>query len=185
MAKLIVYSGDKVVREIPLVKEPFFIGRALESDLAVMDHLVSRKHAKIEKDGGGGLWKVTDLGSSNGVFVNDQKVKERVLGDGDKVRIGSATIEFKDELANRRTARGTGMHIAFSGESERRSDLLRQVRNIDSFRFGEHHGPFQRVFELPYVSRPLIVFYGGESFFRQPRDVSLQLLIQGLDEMVG
>ena len=121
MAKLIVYSGDKVVREIPLVKEPFFIGRALESDLAVMDHLVSRKHAKLERDmSNGNAWKVQDLGSSNGIYVNDVKMasaQAQFLNDGDIVRIGSATIEFKDDVP--RGARVSGkMQIAFSAPAD-------------------------------------------------------------------
>jgi adenylate cyclase len=119
MAKLIVYNGDQVVREIPLVKEPFYIGRALESDLAVMDHLVSRRHAKLERDPAAeGCWRVSDLGSSNGVYVNEQKiVGEKHLFDGDICRIGSATIHFKDDVS--REARSSRrMSIAFTPQEE-------------------------------------------------------------------
>jgi len=119
MAKLIVYNGEQVVREIPLVKEPFFIGRALESDLAVMDHLVSRKHAKLERDPSAeGGWKVADLGSSNGVYVNDAKITgERLLLDGDIFRIGSATIHFKDDVS--REARSSRrMSVSISPQEE-------------------------------------------------------------------
>src|SRR5271165_1714633 len=90
MARILLLQGTQVVREIALEKSPFMIGRALESDLAVMDHLVSRKHAKIERDPASGCWRVLDLGSSNGIYVNDVR---------DRLRVGSAVIEFQGDQA--------------------------------------------------------------------------------------
>jgi adenylate cyclase len=94
MPKLLVYQGDEVVREVAIERSPFAIGRALESDLAVMDHLVSRRHARIYRSEDG-AWRIEDLGSSNGIYVNEQRVAEAALADGDRLRIGSAHLCFR------------------------------------------------------------------------------------------
>ncbi len=149
MAKLIVYSGEQIVRELPLQKEPFYIGRALESDLAVMDHLVSRRHAKLERDTTqGGAWKVQDLGSSNGVFVNDQRIQDRVLDDGDRVRIGSAVIEFRDE-SRAGTKKSNRVSIAFErGDEPAGLAVMKSVVDLRSDYTSVPGGPASGVLSL-------------------------------------
>lgn len=93
MAKLLLQKGTEIVREIVLAKTPFTIGRALESDLALMDHLVSRKHAQIVR-GEDGRWRIEDLASSNGIYVNDEKVPQALLAPNDLVRIGSSVMTY-------------------------------------------------------------------------------------------
>ena len=66
------------------------IGRDPESDVVLNDPATSRRHAHIEfKDG---KYVLTDLGSANGTLVNDQRVKERVLSDGDVIKIGQNVL---------------------------------------------------------------------------------------------
>jgi adenylate cyclase len=107
MAKLEIQQGGEVVREVALAKSPFLIGRALESDLALMDHLVSRKHAEIARDQATGRWRIVDLGSSNGIYVNETRVPDALLHESDSLRIGSSQMTFRDDaaLAPRRLAR--------------------------------------------------------------------------------
>ena len=71
------------------------IGRSAECDVSLVDQLVSRRHARIYIKEGKLL--VEDLGSSNGVEVNGQRVKERVLGDGDRLTIGEASFRVVRE----------------------------------------------------------------------------------------
>ena len=69
------------------------IGRLPECDVVLTDPAASRRHASIRAQGGGHL--LTDLGSTNGTFVNDEPVGERWLQDGDRITIGSAVLEFR------------------------------------------------------------------------------------------
>ena len=79
----------------PLADE-FVLGRA--GDLRLGDARVSRRHAKVYQEGGAYL--VTDMGSSNGTFLNEEKIGEpRPLSDGDVVRVGPFKMRFEQEPA--------------------------------------------------------------------------------------
>ena len=73
-----------------LEKSPFLIGRGESTDLQVVSHGVSREHAAIVREGH--TTRIRDLGSTNGTFVNGQRIKEVNLRDGDMVRV--ADVEF-------------------------------------------------------------------------------------------
>lgn len=73
-----------------VVRDTLTIGRD-GCDVNLADPLVSRRHAELVSSGGGGL-RVSDLGSSNGTFVNGRPVGgEHDLAEGDEVRIGDTT----------------------------------------------------------------------------------------------
>jgi VWFA-related protein len=74
-------------------KPSMTIGRAPGNDLVVEHPTVSRQHATIKIEGG--EFRLYDLGSSNGTFVNEQRVREPVaLRDGAAVRFGEARFVF-------------------------------------------------------------------------------------------
>lgn len=68
------------------------MGRSEKADVRVHDIKSSREHAEIVKVGKD--FVLTDLGSQNGVVVNDLKVKQHVLANGDKVIIGKTVYKF-------------------------------------------------------------------------------------------
>lgn len=76
-------------RTVPLCDDDLVIGRS-GGDVDVDDRGVSRQHARISRGPGGG-WTVTDLGSTNGTFLNGVRVRSAELQDGDEIRIGAAT----------------------------------------------------------------------------------------------
>ncbi|MSP60325.1 MAG: FHA domain-containing protein [Myxococcales bacterium] len=69
------------------------IGTAPGSTVTLNDTGVSRKHAGIRKADGG--YELADLGSSNGVYVNGEKVAKRRLQLGDVIRVGTTEMVFK------------------------------------------------------------------------------------------
>ena len=93
-AYLELWTGEGA-RLVPLRSEEASIGRAETNDLALTgDSTVSRVHAVIVRYGGG--WCVRDVGSTNGTFLNGQRLMgEQVLRAGDEIRIGSARIVFR------------------------------------------------------------------------------------------
>ncbi|MBN2560651.1 MAG: FHA domain-containing protein [Phycisphaerae bacterium] len=87
MTVALVTFGKKGVRkDFALETGPLVIGRKIDAALRIPVAEVSRSHCEITVNGS----KVTlrDLGSSNGTFVNDQKVAQAALKPGDRVKIG-------------------------------------------------------------------------------------------------
>lgn len=69
------------------------IGRSPSCDLPVPSPRVSRRHAWVHRDGA--HFAVSDLGSTNGTFVNEQRVNgARILKAGDRIRIGDHVVTF-------------------------------------------------------------------------------------------
>ena len=71
------------------------VGRLAECDVTIDDPSVSRRHARIFQDGG--TWTITDLGSTNGVKVNGERVVTADLHDGDRIELGNARLAFSLE----------------------------------------------------------------------------------------
>ena len=69
------------------------VGRGAECDLRLDDTFVSQEHARIfAKDGS---WYVEDLGSTNGTFVNEQRLAApAMLTSGDRIRVGTTVLEL-------------------------------------------------------------------------------------------
>ncbi len=72
-------------RNVVLSADRATLGRDPQSDIVVPAVYVSAKHARIERDGG--RHRIVDVGSRNGLFFNGQQVRERLLADGDVLRI--------------------------------------------------------------------------------------------------
>jgi pSer/pThr/pTyr-binding forkhead associated (FHA) protein len=75
------------------------IGKAEENDIALADDpTASKLHAMIEQFAAG--WCVSDLGSSNGTWVNGERIwGSRALRHADEVRIGQTRLRFRDPLS--------------------------------------------------------------------------------------
>ncbi len=89
--------GPLMGRRLALEKELYAIGRSADTDVQIERDSVSRRHAQIIRVQRG--WRIEDLGSTNGVYVNDQRLDERTgrahtLRDGDIVKIGDAILKF-------------------------------------------------------------------------------------------
>ncbi|MGH3753030.1 MAG: ATP-binding cassette domain-containing protein [Pseudonocardiaceae bacterium] len=68
------------------------IGRFPDNDAVLDDLLVSRHHAELHRFAGG--WRLVDLASANGTYVNGQRVSQTMVAEGDVIGIGHATLEL-------------------------------------------------------------------------------------------
>ena len=84
-------------RRFHLTGESTTVGRGTEADIVIEDTGVSRVHARFDVTEFGTI--LTDLGSTNGTFVEDQRIKEVTLLDGNVVTIGRTTIMYWDALS--------------------------------------------------------------------------------------
>jgi len=97
-AQLVVISGPDQGRTIPVEEgQTLFIGRGEGASPRLADPHVSRSHCRLEVDAG--KYRLTDLGSRTGTFVNDQQVPWHDLKPGDEIRIGSTRLRFNLEGA--------------------------------------------------------------------------------------
>jgi pSer/pThr/pTyr-binding forkhead associated (FHA) protein len=86
-------SGKYQGGEFPLrPNREIIIGRSSELDMVLVEDMVSRKHAKIITDARG--VSIQDLGSTNGTFVNGEKIRKVDLKDGDRILIGTSIIKL-------------------------------------------------------------------------------------------
>ena len=81
---------DKSSRTITFDGRPLTIGRASDNGVVLRDGRASRHHARI--DGRRGSLVLSDLGSTNGSFVNDRRIDSIALGEGDRIRVGTTTL---------------------------------------------------------------------------------------------
>ncbi len=86
-------SGKYQGGEFPLkMDRDVIIGRSSDLDMVLVEDMVSRKHAKISTHNGQVI--IQDLGSTNGTFVNGEKIKRVRLREGDRILIGTSIIKL-------------------------------------------------------------------------------------------
>src|SRR5271166_3151135 len=126
-------SGKYQGGEFPIVPDKqIVVGRSSDLDMVLVEDMVSRKHARIamQQDQ---IW-IEDLGSTNGTFVNGEKIKRARLKEGDRVLIGTSIrkviagdatspaardeAQVKQNLENVAAARRTSQARTMSGSIE-------------------------------------------------------------------
>lgn len=92
MPTLHVLQGPDKGRTFAALNEPSLIGRSSDQ-IALTDHSASRRHAEIRPSSGS--WILVDLNSSNGTYLNGQRVVAPVpLKHGDQIKVGSTLMVF-------------------------------------------------------------------------------------------
>lgn len=85
-------TGDLPEKTFRLLPDTFkTIGRATGADFIIDDPLVSRVHCRVHAHASGPL-DVTDLGSTNGTFVNGAQVTSATLASGDRLMVGRVEL---------------------------------------------------------------------------------------------
>jgi hypothetical protein len=119
-------SGKYQGGEFPLKSErQIIVGRSSDLDMVLVEDMVSRKHAKITVSGG----KVTieDLGSTNGTFVNGEKVKQARLKEGDRILVGTSILKLV--VSSKTAIDTTDAQVKASLEAAAKAQEARQTKN--------------------------------------------------------
>jgi two-component system cell cycle response regulator len=102
---LIYPPGPDMGKRFPLQRSEIVLGRGADCDIQVDRDSVSRRHARVYRNGE--TWSVEDLQSTNGSYVNDVPVTRSVLRDADFLKIGAAIFKFLS---------GTGVEASYYEE---------------------------------------------------------------------
>lgn len=112
-------SGKYQGGEIPIPDEgEMIIGRASDLDLVLVEDMVSRKHAKMVSEDG--TLSITDLGSTNGTFVNGEKIKRADLKRNDRILIGTSIIKVIP---------GADMSMDVGTDKDSQREMLEKIAN--------------------------------------------------------
>lgn len=94
------------------------VGRYAQADVRIDGPDVSRRHCRILLEDG--LWRIHDLGSTNGIYINGARLHEAVLHAGDQLWIGSVALVVEQAIGQRTI---TGKH----GQSAALASIVRAV----------------------------------------------------------
>src|SRR2546428_247896 len=90
--RLVASSGPLKGEIVTLADEEISIGRESSNQLCIANSSVSRRHCVISKEKG--RYKISDLQSLNGTFVNGTQVNQRLLDHGDQIKVGDSVFLF-------------------------------------------------------------------------------------------
>ena len=137
MPRLIVIKGADQGKQFELDESVVTIGRDSTSRLRLHDTEISRRHAELQRTPEG--YRIVDVGSANGTFVNDEQVHESALQPGDRIQVGQSLLIYS---AGRR---GTGpadladrIDMIARQEKELSSAIVRTVADTEGSRILAH-----------------------------------------------
>ncbi|HXF94684.1 MAG TPA: FHA domain-containing protein, partial [Gemmatimonadales bacterium] len=110
LATFLVKAGELKGQRLPVRTPVVNIGRADYNDLVLPDPSVSTAHAKLQRREG--VWVLVDLDSTNGSFVDGERVKgEAPLVPGALVRLGDVQLVFEPSDEAREAVKGGGTRV--------------------------------------------------------------------------
>lgn len=166
----LVYNDSDGTHRVP-IRGPLAFGRSSDNDVVLRDFSVSRHHARIEVDGG--VPRITDLDSTNGVKINDTPVTSGPLAAGDRLTIGSFTLIVEDS-EDTQSGLSSATYLRPLSEFNEDYGLEGKSESISTSEVGQR----QRVFEvLAQVGKTLIEVGDLEPVLEQVMDVVFQQLL--------
>jgi len=174
------------------------IGRGTDNTITLSHPTVSRSHAKIKYNEG--IWIVEDMGSANGIFVDDNRVENAVLEPGKTYHIGKAALRFIERDASNRSEHflETAEILSTSFDSKRllrgiemvpffapitKAELLRLANNATLHNFEDG----QTIFSEGDLGRSIYVVLQGKVriFIRDHYGRALELAMLAVGDFLG
>ena len=160
LAWLEAYSGEGgSVERTPVEPFPFLIGRDESATMQVRSNRVSREHASIVREGN--AYRVKDLGSTNGTFLNGRRVETALLNDGDILTLADVELSFVSSRGAQRQDTVTQVIAPQGPDDEEENVVLAVVRGARHLHEMILHGCFENLFQ-PLVDLESAAVFGYE-----------------------
>lgn len=126
-ATLLVVQGRDQGERVTVGDSPVSLGRGPDNEFRILDGEVSRRHAIVQREGGG--FVLVDNKSSNGSFVNGRSVSEHRLRSGDQIQLGRTVLLFEVDQSFTSLALSATGQIDLVGDSQQldASQIVSQV----------------------------------------------------------
>jgi len=126
-AKLVFFKSSGQRKDFSLANPVTLIGRGEDCDLRIPLADISRRHCEVRLEEG--QLKVTDLGSANGTYVNNERVTSGPLKAGDRIVVGPVvfTLQVDGEPADIKPVKTRGQMAAEGGDRDAVVDLEADV----------------------------------------------------------
>jgi type II secretory pathway predicted ATPase ExeA len=98
VGRIVVMTDQGEVAEVPLRPGRMVVGRTPDNDLQIDSRFVSRHHCQVVSTAD--LSVIEDLNSTNGIFLNQKKIRRHVLIDGDIIELGTHRLRYVEERPN-------------------------------------------------------------------------------------
>ena len=115
MASLFVIQGADQGKRFEFKTSPVALGRDNSNAIRLHDTEVSRRHAELRHDEES--YRVVDLGSANGTYLNGQLIDQAPLNSGDRLQLGQTVMLFNEGTGNPFPVNKTAARVA-GGDSD-------------------------------------------------------------------
>jgi len=129
---LFVIQGADQSKRFEFTSGPVSLGRDSSNAVRLHDTEISRRHAELRLDPHG--YRIVDLGSSNGTFVNGKPVDQTPLHSGDRVQIGSTVMLFHEGNGGARRDLTARVDLLTKSNPDDRSAILRSIPSDEGSR---------------------------------------------------
>ena len=135
MAKIIVSLDDNMIKVVPLNKDRMTLGRRPYNDIVVDNLAVSGEHAALQVIGH--EYFIEDLNSTNGTFINEQKIKRQILKNGDTIEIGKYAIKYvqngENPLSTALSEADVAVQAANNGSEVEKRQLFENTKFAEAY----------------------------------------------------
>ena len=114
MPKLLLKFDSAVIKEIPLKRDAYSIGRKPDNDIIIDHPAISSHHCRVSLQGG--VYVVEDLESTNGTFVNQKRIKKSGLHHNDMIGLAKHSLVFIDEAQIQAAAKTSTQEVPIPPE---------------------------------------------------------------------
>jgi signal transduction histidine kinase/pSer/pThr/pTyr-binding forkhead associated (FHA) protein len=139
VASLFVVQGADQGKRFELKAKPMALGRDGSNPIRLHDNEVSRRHAEL-RPVDESTYRIVDLGSANGTFVNGLPIDQSPLKAGDQVRIGQTVMLFSDGGVSAERDLTTRVDLLSKASPEDRSAIVKSIPASDGSRVLEAAG---------------------------------------------
>lgn len=149
--RLICLTGSNKGEAYILMGNRIVIGRSEKADIRLSDTKASREHAEITRVGS--EWIATDLGSQNGISINDKKITQQALKESDKLIVGQSVFKFaKVEVTSKNRVIKEAGDEEGDGSNDKKSMIpfiVLILIFVSLFLFDDFQGPAQKPVSKP------------------------------------